>query len=163
MASRSSLKPIFSISSASSSTIHLRFFSDNTSLLIRSRVLPGVPTTISAPFLIELIWGTMLAPPYTDTIEIPCSYFEYFSRSDVIWRQSSLVGHNISACTFLLFLSSCSRIGKPKPAVFPVPVWASPIISLPCSSMAGITFSCIGVGLMKPSSSIALSKLRFKG
>jgi hypothetical protein len=47
-------------------------------------------------------------------------------------------------------------MGTAKAHVFPVPVWAQPIRSVPLS-IIGIACSCIGVGIVYPSSFIDLS------
>ena len=70
------------------------------------------------------------------------------------WMQSSRVGVRTTAWTSSLSGSRYWSIGRPKAAVLPVPVWAWPITSWPASS-SGIACSWIGVGLSKPSSSIA--------
>jgi hypothetical protein len=41
------------------------------------------------------------------------------------------------------------KIGNPKAAVFPVPVWAEPIRSLP-DKITGIALNWIGVGSTNP-------------
>ena len=56
------------------------------------------------------------------------------------------------------------RIGKPKAAVLPVPVWARATKSVALSlSINGMTFSWMGVGLVNPSSEILerISAFRF--
>ena len=45
--------------------------------------------------------------------------------------------------------ASLSIMGKPKAAVFPVPVCACPTKSLPLA-IIGIASSCIGLGSLKP-------------
>jgi hypothetical protein len=79
-------------------------------------------------------------------------------RSLVICRHNSLVGQTINACGNLSsLLISCKR-GKPKAAVFPVPVWARPMKSLvPCNN-TGIAFSWIGVGCVNPKILIELRR-----
>ena len=47
------------------------------------------------------------------------------------------------------------RIGNPKAAVFPVPVWASETISFGLSINNGIDFVCTYVGFLKPNFLIA--------
>ncbi len=63
IASRSSLNPMLSISSASSRITYATFSSFTIFLLIRSSNLPGVATMICVPFFIWFLWFSMLAPP----------------------------------------------------------------------------------------------------
>ena len=69
-----------------------------------------------------------------------------------ICEANSLVGVKINALTLFgltltALLTRLCKIGKAKDAVFPVPVWAIPKISLP-SSKCGIADNCIGVGIV---------------
>jgi hypothetical protein len=48
-------------------------------------------------------------------------------------------------------------MGKVKPAVFPVPVWADASTSFP-SKMGGMAFCCIGEGVVYPFLLMAFSK-----
>lgn len=52
----------------------------------------------------------------------------------------------LSGCMFSF--NNCI-VGIEKAAVFPVPVWAQPNISLP-AKMAGMDCCCIGVGFLYP-------------
>ena len=91
-------------------------------------------------------------------MRIPCIYLAYILNSSTICIASSLVGHIINACTFLHSQSIFSKIGRPKVAVFPVPVLACPIISFP-SFNKGITSFCIGVHSLYPILSIPLLRI----
>ena len=53
---------------------------------------------------------------------------------------SSLVGVRIRAWIALPRRSIFSRMGRPKAAVFPVPVWACPMISRSPFKRRGMTF-----------------------
>ena len=78
----------------------------------------------------------------------------YFARrriSSATWMASSLVGHKTMAWVFLLSGSIFSSSGMPKAAVFPVPVWAWPIMSSP-SAWTGIDWAWIGDAASKPMS-----------
>lgn len=69
--------------------------------------------------------------------------FKYFPISLIVeetCKANSLVGTNITACTYFLAKSTFSKIGITKEAVFPVPFFALAIISLPVSAI-GITSS----------------------
>jgi hypothetical protein len=66
---------------------------------------------------------------------------------------SSLVGTIITASTSPLHFN-LFKIGRPNAAVLPVPVCACPTISLP-SKITGIACCWIGLGSLKPASSIA--------
>ena len=97
----------------------------------------------------------MLVPPYTATTFTPRIYFEKSFRSSAICRQSSRVGLSTMACVCRCVGSMRCSKGMPKAAVFPVPVCAKAITSLPCPSRYGITSSCTGMGCSKPSSVMA--------
>ena len=68
MVSMSSMNPMSSILSASSMISSLTASNLRFPRLLRSRILPGVPTTTSHPISSFLIWSGMLAPPYTATM-----------------------------------------------------------------------------------------------
>ena len=154
--SSSSLKPMVSISSASSRTKKRILLTSSFLRLIKSSDLPGVPTTIWAPRCNSATWPTMLAPPYTATIFILSEFLAYDFRSLAICMQSSRVGLKISA--WVSFDSVIFWImGSPKAAVFPVPVCARPMRSFSFSSRIGMVFSWIGVGVSNPNFSIAWS------
>src|SRR6056297_19436 len=76
---------------------------------------------------------------------------------------SSLVGAMMSAWDpFFSFREAIFwMVGNKKAAVFPVPVWAHPMRSLP-RKITGIDFSCMGVASSKPMYPIAsiISALR---
>ena len=158
ISSISSMNPIFSISSASSNTRNSTDDKGKFPLLIWSKTLPGVPTTILALFK-SLAWRWIGAPPYTATM-FNFSYLVNFTNSSWTCIANSLVGANIiepiASLIFKLFI-----IGRPNAAVFPVPVWAWPIISLP-ERATGIASAWIGDGVVKPKSSIAFTKVSFK-
>ena len=63
-----------------------------------------------------------------------------------IWCPNSRVGTKITACTTAFSIWINCKIGNPKAAVFPVPVFANPTISVVLSSNCGITFCWISVG-----------------
>ena len=126
ISSISSMNPMFSISSASSNTKNSTVSKGKFPLLIWSKTLPGVPTTILALFK-SLVWWWIGAPPYTATM-FNFSYFDNLTNSSWTCIANSLVGANIIEPIAFLFLM-LFRIGQPKAAVFPVPVWAWPIIS----------------------------------
>lgn len=149
----SSMKPISSILSASSSTTWLTLSSSIVPLFKWSMSLPGVATTTWAPLSNRDCCWPILTPPKMDTTRIEV-YFEYFVISWVTWTASSRVGTNIKNCTGPLFLRR-DNTGKQKAAVLPVPVCAWPITSCPCK-INGIDASWIGNGLAKPISSNAL-------
>ncbi len=95
----------------------------------------------------------MSTPPYT-TAQRSGVCDAYCCTLTATWSASSRVGARISARTgwragdmlVLAWEMSRCRIGKAKPAVLPVPVWAAPITSLPFKTM-GMALDWIGVGL----------------
>ena len=136
----SSLKPMFSISSASSKIQKaiedmLMYF-----LRIISCIRPGVATKTCAPFLTALAWSLMLAPPYIGTIFKPLIAEAYLISSLLICMHNSRVGAITSPCVVLLFVSIFCSMGNPKAAVLPVPVWASTTISVSFSKRMGTAF-----------------------
>ncbi len=88
-------------------------------------------------------------------------YFEYNLISFVICKHNSLVGERIKACVCLLKGSIFWINGKPKAAVFPVPVWARATMSVSSSNNSGIAFSCTSDGVSNPKSPIAFNKDSF--
>ncbi len=58
----------------------------------------------------------------------------YFSNASHTCSASSRVGASTSACGFLWPVSICDSTGSANAAVLPVPVWARPTTSRPCSS-----------------------------
>jgi len=65
-------------------------------------------------------------------------------RSDLLARRATLQ-RRAGLIDVLAWASSSWIIGREKLAVLPVPVWAAPITSRPCSRI-GIAFAWIGVG-----------------
>ena len=157
-------KPMLSISSASSSTILLTMLRSTLPRSMRSISRPGVATMICAPWRRALIWSRMLVPPYTATMLMAFIYLEKSRRSSAICRHSSLVGDSTMACVCAPrgppmggWGSTICSSGSPKAAVFPVPVCARAMMSVPLSYelSRGMTVSCMGMGCSKPSSSMA--------
>src|ERR687897_3775137 len=87
-------------------------------------------------------------------------YFENFLISLVTCMANSLVGTIIRAWIGPFALILCI-IGREKAAVFPVPVCACPITSLPFK-ISGIQYSWIGNVLSIPISLIALTMDMFR-
>jgi len=83
-------------------------------------------------------------------------YFEKLPKSLVICIHSSRVGHRIRVCVLLSFISVKWMDGRPKAAVFPVPVCAVAIKSWEDAIKCGMVLAWIGVGISKPISVIAL-------
>ena len=114
---------------------------------------PGVPMMICAPPFKERICFVISCPPYTGRILIPCIYLLNLRISSATWIASSLVGERIMTCVFLLSGSTFSSIGIPNAAVFPLPVCAWPITSLPLNT-TGIACAWIGDASSNPISLI---------
>ena len=150
----SSRNPMFSISSASSSTIVWRLSKRKVRRRRWSITRPGVPITSCTPPFKERICFPISCPPYTGRILMPCINLLSLRISSATWIASSLVGHRMIACSFRFFGSIFWRSGIPKAAVFPVPVCAWPITSCPAIT-SGIAFAWIGLGSSNPISVIA--------
>ena len=108
-----STKPMFSISSASSSTTVCTSSSFTTPRFMRSISRPGVATIICTPFRRARIWLSMLEPPYTGSTSSSGTYFEKSAMSPAIWRQSSRVGASTRACGTLRAMSTRCISGSP--------------------------------------------------
>ena len=155
MAFMLSEKPMFSISSASSSTTLRMFSSFTLPRSMRSMSRPGVATMICAPCRSSLICVTMDAPPYTGMMCIWGMYLANEFRSSAICRHNSRVGLKMSACVSFVVASVFCNTGMPYAAVLPVPVCASAMTSLCSPNKHGITSSWTGIGCSNPSSSMA--------
>ena len=121
---------------------------------------PGVPMTICTPSFRERICLTISWPPYTGSTFTPCMYLARRRISSATWIASSLVGQRAMAWSFLFLGSIFSSRGMPKAAVFPVPVWAWPIMSSP-SLWMGIAWAWMGDGSSNPISPMARRILLF--
>jgi hypothetical protein len=151
MVCMSSMKPMLSISSASSRTTVDT--SERTRVFLRmwSSTRPGVPTTTSIPFFRLFICLSMDCPPYMGTETMPV-FAPIWFISWATWMASSRVGTSTRAQGLLLLpLASFSTMGIPKAAVLPVPVWATPMMSLPFRR-GGMAIFCIWVGSSNPMS-----------
>ena len=105
-------------------------------------------------FLLSMLLSQTYLGFQNFNFEIFPVYFANLFISAVICTASSLVGTRISACIGpLRFIFA--NIGSAKAAVFPVPVWACPITSIPFS-ISGIASCCIGKGSSYPLSFSAL-------
>ena len=159
--SMSSRNPIFNISSASSKTMVWTKSGRMVFLRRWSIKRPGVPIIICTPPFRALIWREMSCPPYTGSTFTPCIYFASLRISSATWMASSLVGDKIKTCVFRKDGSTFCKIGIPKAAVLPVPVWACPITSTP-DKTTGIAWLWIGVASSNPMSAIPLKICGFK-
>ena len=162
MVSMSSWNPMSNISSASSITrwriaskwIFPRF--------IRSIRRPGVATMIWGVMSNARNWMMMFSPPYTATMFRPFRCFPKFFRSLAICTQSSRVGASMRDCVWRRLVSVFCRRGRPKAAVFPVPVCAMAMRSFDSFNTKGMAFSCIGIASSKPNSSMLCRSSSFK-
>ena len=146
-------KPMSNMWSASSRTRTSTSRRSTSRWLARSSSRPGQATTTSGRDLSArtcAFWGT---PPKT-VVDRTRVYLPSFENSSWIWRASSRVGATTSARgprRWPLPVRRCSRIGRAKAAVLPVPVCARPSTSLP-SRTAGMALRWIGRASLKPSS-----------
>ena len=144
------INPMSSIRSASSST--KTSISSNRMAFwpCKSRRRPGVATNTSTPPRNFCIWGLIFTPPNTTSL-FSGKYFEYCVTLSWICAASSRVGVTMRARQRLGWarrpsLKRC-RIGRVKPAVFPVPVCAAAMTSCPCIT-AGMDCAWMGVGVV---------------
>ena len=146
--STSGMKPMSSIRSASSMTSTLQSASRMRPRSNRSSSRPGVAISTSTPFSSTARWSFMLSPPISSACtRLRC--LPYFTNCSATCRASSRVGSRIRLRGMRALarpLARMSIIGRVKPAVLPVPVWAQPSTSRPIST-TGMACSWIGVGV----------------
>ena len=156
-----SFKPSFKIviiSSASSKTKNRVSFRFMALRCIKSISLPGVATTICVGEVNRSICGFIGIPPQVAAMETSGRYLAKASKLLKIWCPNSRVGTNITAWIAVLFVSINCNNGNPKAAVFPVPVFASPTISVVFDKSNGIVFCWISVGTTNFNAVIAFTK-----
>ena len=146
------MKPMSSMRSASSSTTKRVSSSRSSPPSTRSTMRPGVAITTSTPRAMPRTWALRDMPPRTSWVESrpPAK----LRRLASICTASSRVGARMSARQVFglgrpLRPRIACTIGRPKAAVLPVPVCATPSRSRP-SSCAGIEAAWIGVGRCRP-------------
>lgn len=145
-------KPRSNIRSASSRTTIVTLFKLVTFPLFivrRSIMRPGVQITISAPFFKSDSCFWICNPPYTAIILIFVDLQNFLAYIKT-WLASSLVGVIISPMGPYpsltgLWAPICLSIGNKYANVFPEPVSAIPITSLP-ERIIGIDWAWIGKG-----------------
>ena len=147
IASSEAWKPISSIRSASSRTSVSILSNDKLFLSRWSKILPGVPTIICAPWASDPFCGPNAEPPHNVRTLTLCIMHPSLRISPATWSASSLVGHKTSAWILNFVASSLFKIPKEKAAVLPEPVTPCPITSYP-SRTSGSVFACIGVNLL---------------
>lgn len=129
-----------------------------TPLLARSRILPGVPTTICTASFNRIISSFSPVPPVVTITLIPRCFPRVLHTCEV-WSASSRVGTRMRAWILGLLGLIRSSVGMTKAAVFPVPFFARARMSLPVSA-TGIVSSWIGDGFSKPASNIPIINSR---
>ena len=110
--------------SASSITIVFKVWAVTFLFLIKSAILPGVPTTIWGFIsFIFFICLSILTSPISPKVVTEISEFLLNSLiCETICITSSWVGANISTCISFLFISIFWNSGATKAKVFPLPV-----------------------------------------
>ena len=109
-----------------------------------SITLPGVQTTICGFLFNHINSSLIFCPPYNNWIFTSLSANDFNSSATCI--ANSLVGAKTKVWIFFDLGSNLSKTGKPKAAVFHVPVWACPIISFSQFKSKGITPAWIAEG-----------------
>ena len=115
---------------------------------------PGVAINNSTPPRNKVVCADMSTPPKTTAVRISV-YLAYLNALSATWSANSRVGVSTKArigwragdALLLAIGKMFCKIGKTKAAVLPVPVWAAPITSRPCSTW-GIACAWIGVGVV---------------
>mmetsp|Transcript_13210 Transcript_13210/g.55334 ORF Transcript_13210/g.55334 Transcript_13210/m.55334 type:complete len:234 (-) Transcript_13210:983-1684(-) len=109
-----------------------RFDRSRSPLLARSRMRPGVPTTMCGQSFLSMstcVWrGT---PPKITATLTSLMYTEKRSNSWQIWKASSRVWHSTSALTLPALGSSCCSVDSVNTAVLPMPDLAWQMTSMP--------------------------------
>ena len=144
----SGMKPMSSIRSASSMTSNSQPLRRILPRSKRSINRPGVAISTSTPFSNALIWSPIETPPISSAID-SLWFTPYFSKFSATCAASSRVGSRIRLRGIRARPRPCAKIsiiGSTKDAVFPVPVWAMPIISRIIRT-DGIACAWIGVGV----------------
>lgn len=97
-----------------------------------ANILPGVPTTICGQLVFRVCWSfLMLIPPKNTETLMLFMYLENLSYSLEIWKANSRVWHMTNTLTWPSICSSCWRVAKTNTAVFPIPLLAWQMISMP--------------------------------
>lgn len=94
------------------------------------KTLPGVATTICAPWLKDKTWGLNGVPPHKVRTFTLWICLESFLNSWAIWFANSLVGAKIKDWTLNSLIFNLFTIGIQNATVFPEPVFACAIKSL---------------------------------
>lgn len=121
----------------------------------RSRILPGVPTSICTASFSRMISSFRPVPPVVTMTLMP-RYLPKVLQTWDVCKANSLVGTRINTWVFVLLGLTRSSAGMTNAAVFPVPFFALARMSRPVSA-TGIVSSCIGDGLSKPASNMPLN------
>ena len=128
MRSISGMNPISSIRSASSTTMICTPVNSSLPRSKWSSRRPGVAISTSTPRSISLSWSPNDTPPISKAL-VSLVYLAYLSKLSATWAASSRVG----ASTRERGMRARARpwpksviMGRVKPAVLPVPVWAMP-------------------------------------
>lgn len=97
-----------------------------------ANILPGVPTTICGQLVFKVCWSfLMLMPPKNTETLMLFMYLENLSYSLEIWKANSRVWHITNTLTWPSICSSCWSVARTNTAVFPIPLLAWQIISMP--------------------------------
>lgn len=97
-----------------------------------ANILPGVPTTICGQLVFRVCWSfLMLMPPKNTETLMLFMYLENLSYSLEIWKANSRVWHMTNTLTWPSICSSCWRVARTNTAVFPIPLLAWQMISMP--------------------------------
>ena len=126
----------------------------------RSRIRPGVPTTIWTGSCRRIISSRKPVPPVV-TMTLTPRCFPSVLQTCEVCMASSLVGTSIKHWILDTFGLIFSRAGMTKAAVFPVPFFARARISRPVRA-TGIASSWIGDGRSKPASNIPMRRPRLR-
>lgn len=99
---------------------------------VRASILPGVPTTMCGQLVLRVCWSfLMLIPPKNTETLMLFMYLENLSYSLEIWKANSRVWHITSTLTWPSTCSNCCSVARTNTAVFPMPLLAWQMISMP--------------------------------
>mmetsp|Transcript_35419 Transcript_35419/g.85719 ORF Transcript_35419/g.85719 Transcript_35419/m.85719 type:complete len:247 (-) Transcript_35419:423-1163(-) len=146
--------------SASSIIIVLTLLKSATFFCARSRIRPGVATTIWTVLYKRMISSLRDVPPVVTIHWTPICFPISLTMADV-WSANSRVGIKMRTWICLRSVSVFSRHGMMYAAVLPVPFLARAKTLRSCR-MIGIASSWIGDGRSNPFSNIPMRSSRFK-
>jgi len=138
----------------------LQFLRSHTPLLVKSKTLPGVATSMCTVYENRTMSSLREVPP---VLTMTCTFMCLPSSLHTcdVCSASSLVGTSTRTWMHVRVVSVFSNEGMRKEAVFPVPFLARAKMSRPARA-TGMASSWIGDGFSKPFSKMPMSSSRLR-